>query len=120
MPREILAIDASTAILLAKVDLLRMVCVGRDAWMPAAALKEATVKGTQDARMISQLTEEGLIQVAPGEDSDRLRKDFRLHEGEAQTILLARNGETFVLGSTPIWVRPMVAALAVAREGGAA
>lgn len=35
-----------------------------------------------------------------------------------QTILLARNGETFVLGSTPIWVRPMVAALAVAREGG--
>jgi hypothetical protein len=37
-----------------------------------------------------------------------------------QTILLARNGETFVLGSTPIWVRPMVAALAVAREGSAA
>jgi site-specific DNA-cytosine methylase len=37
-----------------------------------------------------------------------------------QTILLARNGETFVLGSTPIWVRPMVAALAVAREGGVA
>ena len=35
-----------------------------------------------------------------------------------QTILLARNGETFVLGSTPIWVRPMVAALAVAQEGG--
>jgi len=31
-----------------------------------------------------------------------------------QTILLARNGETFVLGSTPIWVRPIVAALAVA------
>ena len=37
-----------------------------------------------------------------------------------QTILLAKNGETFVLGSTPIWVRPMVAALAVAQEGGAA
>ena len=37
-----------------------------------------------------------------------------------QTILLAKNGETFVLGSTPIWVRPMVAALAVAREGGVA
>ena len=38
----------------------------------------------------------------------------------ALAILLARNGETFVLGSTPIWVRPMVAALAVAREGGVA
>ena len=31
-----------------------------------------------------------------------------------QTILLARSGETFALGSTPIWVRPIVAALAVA------
>lgn len=30
-----------------------------------------------------------------------------------QTILLARNGETFVLGSTPIWVRPIVVALSV-------
>lgn len=37
-----------------------------------------------------------------------------------QTILLARNGETFMLGSTPIWVRPIVAALAVAQQGGAA
>ncbi|GKS83247.1 DNA cytosine methyltransferase [Acidovorax sp. SUPP1855] len=35
-----------------------------------------------------------------------------------QTILLAKNGETFVLGSTPIWVRPMVAALAVASGTG--
>ena len=34
-----------------------------------------------------------------------------------QTILLAHNGETFVLGSTPIWVQPIVAALAVASEG---
>ncbi|MBF5006889.1 DNA cytosine methyltransferase [Diaphorobacter caeni] len=32
-----------------------------------------------------------------------------------QTILLARNGETFVLGSTPIWVQPMVAAISVAQ-----
>ena len=35
-----------------------------------------------------------------------------------QTILLARNGETFVLGSTPIWVQPMVAALSVAHAEG--
>lgn len=32
-----------------------------------------------------------------------------------QTILLACNGETFVLGSTPIWVQPMVAAISVAQ-----
>jgi hypothetical protein len=37
-----------------------------------------------------------------------------------QTILLARNGETFVLGSTPIWVRPLAVAVSVAQEGGLA
>lgn len=37
-----------------------------------------------------------------------------------QTILLARNGETFVLGSTPIWVQPVVAAICVAQAGSAA
>ncbi|WP_046059727.1 DNA cytosine methyltransferase [Paracidovorax citrulli] len=30
-----------------------------------------------------------------------------------QTILLARTGETFVLGSTPIWVQPLAVALSV-------
>lgn len=30
-----------------------------------------------------------------------------------QTILLARTGETFVLGSTPIWVKPLAAAVSV-------
>lgn len=33
-----------------------------------------------------------------------------------QTILLARSGETFVLGNTPIWVRPMAVALSVSLE----
>lgn len=37
-----------------------------------------------------------------------------------QTILLARTGETFALGSTPIWVRPVAVALSVAQEGGVA
>ena len=37
-----------------------------------------------------------------------------------QTILLARTGETFVLGSTPIWVRPLAVAVSVALEGGVA
>jgi hypothetical protein len=37
-----------------------------------------------------------------------------------QTILLARSGETFALGSTPIWVRPVAVALSVAPEGRAA
>lgn len=36
-----------------------------------------------------------------------------------QTLLLAWSGETFLLSSTPIWVRPMAVALSVA-QGGAA
>ena len=36
----------------------------------------------------------------------------------AETLLLAWTGETFVLGSTPIWVRPVAVALSV--QGGAA
>ncbi|CAN7165824.1 DNA cytosine methyltransferase [Acidovorax sp. LjRoot118] len=35
-----------------------------------------------------------------------------------QTILLARSGETFALGSTPIWVRPLAVALSVDHAGG--
>lgn len=30
-----------------------------------------------------------------------------------QTIMLARSGETFALGSTPIWVRPVAVAVSV-------
>ena len=33
------------------------------------------------------------------------------------TLLLAWEGKTFVLSSTPIWVRPMVAALTCAQGG---
>jgi site-specific DNA-cytosine methylase len=34
-----------------------------------------------------------------------------------ETLLLAWAGETFVLGSTPIWVRPMAAALSLSQNG---
>lgn len=33
----------------------------------------------------------------------------------AETIMLARSGETFVLGSTPIWVQPFAASISVAQ-----
>lgn len=36
-----------------------------------------------------------------------------------RTLLLAWSGETFALGCTPIWVRPVAVALSVA-QGGAA
>lgn len=37
-----------------------------------------------------------------------------------QTLLLAWSGETFALGSTPIWVREIAVGLSVAQQGGAA
>lgn len=33
------------------------------------------------------------------------------------TLLLAWSGETFLLSSAPIWVRPVAVALAVAHKG---
>lgn len=39
-------------------------------------------------------------------------------EIRSETLLVAWSGETFLLSAQPIWVRPIVAALAVAREGG--
>lgn len=37
-----------------------------------------------------------------------------------RTLLLSWTGETFALSSAPVWVRPVVAALQVARQGGGA
>jgi predicted nucleic acid-binding protein len=88
--RRVLVLDASTAILLAKVDLSRMVSERASTWIALEALREATSKGTPDARSIRHLVDDGLIHAADVEEGvDDLRRDFRLHEGEAKSIVLA-------------------------------
>lgn len=91
MSRPVLALDASTAILLAKVHLLREVAARGEVWMAETAFQEATVKETEDAHLIRLLAEDGLIHRTVQEgDSRRLAAEFRLHAGEADTIVLAR------------------------------
>jgi predicted nucleic acid-binding protein len=86
-----LILDASTAILLAKVDLLRLVAGLGDVWMAETAFQEATLKNVEDARMIRQLESEGLIRRSPAKgEVAKVRKDFRLDAGESDTIALAQ------------------------------
>lgn len=86
-----LVVDASTAILLAKVGLLRDVAGRGEVIMAEAAFREATAKDVDDARLIQKLAEEGLLKRAsPQGGKGRYEKDFRLGEGEAETIALAQ------------------------------
>jgi predicted nucleic acid-binding protein len=91
MPGKPLVLDASTAILLAKIGVLRDVAGRGRAFIPPSALREATVKDTPDAQVIRALVEEGLIRSCPAKGgTERIRKDFRLDEGESESIALAR------------------------------
>jgi predicted nucleic acid-binding protein len=91
MAGRALVLDASTAILLAKIGLLRELAGFGDLWMSEIAFREATIKDVDDARLIRMLAEEKLIRrdSAKAGKAD-LEKDFRLDEGEAETIALAR------------------------------
>ena len=86
-----MALDASTAILLAKLDLLRMIAQQGHLVMAPTPLAEATTKESDDARMIARLVEENIIlKKTIKEKPDQIMRDFRLDRGEAETILLAR------------------------------
>lgn len=76
---------------------------------PAARGEAFVLSGESDQRW-----REGIGNAVPR------RAAKAIAEIMGQTILLARTGETFALGSTPIWVRPVATAISVAQEGGAA
>ncbi len=82
--------DASTAILLARVGLLESAVEGIEATMAERAFEEAVDRESDDARLIRALAERGRISLVRARDTARIRKDFVLDEGEAQTILVAR------------------------------
>jgi predicted nucleic acid-binding protein len=91
MPSGRLVLDASTAILLAKVDLLREVTSRGAVIMTGTAADEALARDSDDARMIRSLLEERSIgRVAAPAGADALMRDFRIDRGEAETIAVAR------------------------------
>ena len=91
-----IAFDASTLILLAKIEILREVLTGMDAFIPKVVMREATLlKDRLDAQLIGRCIQEELIQIREPKqlkkaDLTRLMQDFRLAEGEAVALLLAQ------------------------------
>jgi predicted nucleic acid-binding protein len=91
MELPVVVFDASTAILLARTDLLKDIVERGESWMAREAYKEATAKDSEDARAIARLVREGAIrQARAGKEAKALEQDFRLGRGEAETIAVAR------------------------------
>lgn len=86
-----LILDASTAILLAKIGLLEEIVGRGSVRMTETAAAEALAKDTDDARIIRALIAERRIErVRVTADVEGLMRDFRIERGEAETIALAR------------------------------
>jgi len=89
-----LVLDASTAILLAKIDVLRRAASKTDCWIGEVAVAEARAKQTDDAVVIATLLDAVAIRrdsIGDGLDMDKLMRDFNLHAGEAEAVLLAKS-----------------------------
>ena len=86
--------DASTMILLARIDLLELFVstfAGR-VLIPKKVEAEVCCKGKEEAPLINRLIKEGHIAVLPIKDQravKRLESDFALHAGEAEALMLA-------------------------------
>jgi predicted nucleic acid-binding protein len=88
----VIVFDSSSLILLAKIDILRIVADNYKVSIPALVKKECTIQDNFDAKMISALINEGQIKVGNIDKPpsiNTLCKDFKLHRGEAEALALA-------------------------------
>lgn len=85
--------NASTLILLAKVSILREVLAHHKSMIPPIIQRECTVEPErEDAKLIAQLIEEGLLLISEPKQQAKISKlaeDFALDSGEATALLLA-------------------------------
>jgi predicted nucleic acid-binding protein len=84
--------DSSTLILLAKIEILRIVSDDIHIVIPERVETECTAKESFDGKLISTLIEEGKIRVEKirkREIINKLCKDFKLHIGEAEALYMA-------------------------------
>lgn len=85
--------DSSTLILLAKVNLLREASDDVEIIIPEEVKREALIKRTEDAELISILIQERKIIVQKADEAKAIKKlqiDFRLGKGEAEALWLSR------------------------------
>ena len=84
--------DSSSLILLAKVDILRIVADNYRVSIPDLVRNECTIKNSFDAGLISAVINNGIIKVIKIEKQHSLNtlcKDFKIHRGEAEALALA-------------------------------
>ena len=95
MKLQAVAFDASTLILLAKTDLLRLTASGVEILISETVKAEALAKpDAYDAQFIRALLEDGKIRVF-GEEGMRqaeraIQAQFRIGKGEASTLVFAK------------------------------
>ncbi|MEK6580749.1 MAG: hypothetical protein AABY50_00745 [Nitrospirota bacterium] len=85
--------DASTLILLAKIELLRELTDEFKLVIPERVKKECLAKEGTDAKLIETLIKEKKIEVRVSGNQELVRKiqrDFRIEAGEAEALCLAR------------------------------
>lgn len=88
----VIVFDASTLILLAKIDLLRSVAERYELIIPDRVREEALAVDTPDAAAIRYLLDNSFIKaktVQNRRNHDKLVADFRIHAGEAEALCLA-------------------------------
>jgi predicted nucleic acid-binding protein len=99
-----IVLDASTLILIAKIDLLDtfLASVGREVAVPGEVARECCgVKKTLDAHMIQKALDESRINVIAVKNKKliaKLSSDFSLGKGEAEVIALAVKEEAVLVG----------------------
>ena len=85
--------DASTLILLAKIELLREITEEINVIIPEKVKSECLLKEGMDATLISTLIRETKIIVKKAGNAEAIKKiqhDFRIGTGEAEALWLAR------------------------------
>jgi len=85
--------DASTLILLAKIDLLQIVLRQHKGVIPESVKEEITYKNTMDAKLIVQQIEEKNLTVIKNPVQEKMNlilKDFPIGKGETAAFLIAR------------------------------
>jgi len=85
--------DASTLILLAKIELLREIIEEINVIIPEKVKSECLLKEGIDATLISTLIRETKIIVKKAGNAEAIKKiqhDFRIETGEAEALWLAR------------------------------
>lgn len=90
--------DASTLILLAKIDILKIITQALEISISKEVEAEATCRPELlDAKIIIELIKTGKIRVIKGKNPallKRLQEDFSIAEGEASVLLLARQRQS--------------------------